>query len=190
MNKRIMPRYALVLYPLRTDFTLEEKSVLIRTLAETGLTGAGLGHAPHAWYAGEEFLSHISFLGCSPYIRLQPDNDNCAFTYIELIEHPQATFLSGVNLKAPRCRTCRQVFALNGMHDLEATTQLTCTNCQQAYSLPDWDWRQSACLTGVAVWIWEVFEGEAVPGDKLLRSLAQATAVDWSYCYIAVPDRS
>ena len=184
-----MPRYALVLYPQNPQLSISDRTELVSVLSGLGFIDNELDNQPNAWYAGEQFLSLITFLGCSPFVRFKPDEVHANFTYISMPQPLSEPMLhAGSNSKSPRCPGCKQANAKYKTSVDLHSAQLTCEHCKQSFSIEKWNWRQSACFARETIWVWEVFEGEAVPGDSLLRALRQHTGSPWNYCYIAVSD--
>lgn len=68
--------YRLLLYPV-----LDNMADIQPTLEQQGILGKQL--AENLFSAGERFLDHICFLGCSPDIELEPQADK-AFCYVQL----------------------------------------------------------------------------------------------------------
>jgi len=186
-----MPRYALVLYPQNPELLIEDKTALLRELVDIGLIDKTIPGEKSAWYAGEQFVSLISFLGCSPYVRFAPDEECSRFTYIswQTLDSEPALH-AGENLKPPRCPECKTAAESRLANDYQLDKELTCSQCLQSFPLQQWSWRQSACYAKETIWIWEVFEGEAVPGDVVMKVLEKQTNTRWSYCYIAVSEQT
>lgn len=181
-----MPDNALVLYPQNAGFCLPEKSSLFHELAKIGLLDTDIQGLNHAWYAGPRFLELITFLGCSPHVVFAPEKQGGAFTYIEMPDaFDMPRLISGMNVKTPKCPGCRQAHVAWQEWLDEPQGVQRCEHCGAELSVKIMNWRQSACLARQLIIIHEVFEGEAVPGDELLRVLHNITGTEWDYCYVA-----
>lgn len=136
---------------------------------------------PLLFSAGPEYLSLVSYLGCSPQISL---GENEEATTIRLSGiYPAARFMAGKNLKRPRCPQCRQTLAGQRLSG-DFGEPLCCDDCGCTSQAHAFDWRRSAAFGRVFVEISNVFESEAVPGEALTDCLQKATGEEWEYCYI------
>lgn len=168
-----MPAHYLVLYPLDPEWGGDSLSGLRHVLEQTGFIGEA--RQPGEFLVGTEYLSLVTYLGCSPQISL---GEAEIATRIYLREPDAAPRLNaGANLKPPRCKTCRQTIPL-----AVARLQLqTCPHCSRPLKL---DWRRSAAFGRVFIEISNVYESEAIPSEALLECLHEATGVTWDYYYI------
>lgn len=113
----------LVLYPVGPELVVPQPQ-LFELLSELGLAGEALQNECFA--VGEQFLSHVCFLGCSPAIELEPQPDQ-AFCYIRVPE-PGKLFSEcwpGRELKVRRksvlqCRTC---IVIGNIYESEAVPE-------------------------------------------------------------------
>lgn len=168
-----MSSHYLVLHPLDPKWSSDSLSGLQHALEHIGFMGEA--RQPGEFLAGTEYLSLVTYLGCSPQISL---GEAEAATRIYL-RRPDAMprLNAGANIKPPRCKTCRQTIPL-----ADAKLQLqTCPHCGQPLKP---DWRRSAAMGRIFIEISNVHESEAVPGETLLKCLHDATGVIWDYCYI------
>ena len=139
---------------------------------------------------GEDFLQLMTFLGCSPVVALgEPGLTGDDFCHLA-IEGPmaEARFVGGRNVKPPRCPGCGHRFDQWQEHvsaweaDREGY-RISCPECRTEKALPGIKWRQCAGFGRLFIKVWGIFEGEAVPSDRLLDSLQQHTGVAWGYFY-------
>jgi hypothetical protein len=181
-----MPHYTLVLYPRDAEYCFTDKTSAFHVLAQIGLLSKPVPGKSHASYAGPRFLELITFLGCSPHVVFAPEQDTDAFTYVEIPDAFDAPrLISGQNIKTPKCPSCKQAHqSWQGWKDAPCTQQ-QCEHCGAELSVTAVNWRQSACCARQVIIIHEVFEGEAVPGDELLRALRDLSGIVWDYCYVA-----
>ena len=59
----------------------------------------------------------------------------------------------------------------------------TCSSCGANAEASELNWRQGAGFGRFFMEIQNVFPGEAVPGDELLRALEASTGTPWTYFY-------
>lgn len=180
----------LYLYPKTPTYRVNH-STLIHTLTEHAFLGEALSSTRYA--VGEQFLSYVTFLGCSPDIELSPQPDK-AFCYIDIGSntHKDIHFISGANVKTPRCPQCRsdqqqlaQQLTKNGYQSL-----VQCPSCQFNFPPEQPNWRKSAVIATQWLRIGHIYEAEAVPTPTLLDALAMQSTTPkeehspWQYSYI------
>lgn len=174
-----MTDHFLVLYPRRPDWAPENPAVLVDALNAIGFLGAE--RSPGLYSAGPAYLELVTYLGCSPHITLGENEDATVIRISGIFDSPQ--FVHGGNLKPPRCPQCRKTLA-KPAPSLEANADLRCSHCGHGGKVCEFDWRRSAACGRIFLEISNVFESEAVPGDSLAASLAQASGEVWDYCYL------
>lgn len=170
-----MSGHFLVLYPKKAAWAPDNLATLEDALVAIGLLGPLRGDRRYS--AGPEYLSLVTYLGCSPQIML---GENEAATVIHLsgiFESPQ--FLYGDNLKPPRCRVCR-----NALASFNLTQKLRCDHCGYSGEAGGFDWRRSAANARMFIEVSNVFESEAVPAERLIDCLEATSGESWDYCYV------
>ena len=177
--------YQLILYPERVKARIES-SIIRKILLDIGFIEAT--ESPSRFHAGEQFLSLLCFLGCSPDIELYPQ-ENKPYCYIDIPEtQTSLNFISGKNVKAPRCPHCHK--DLRGLaktlHNQENKLSTRCEHCQETISPSTLNWRKSACFLHSAIIIGNIYETEAVPDIHLLDALKNKTNEVWKYSYIRI----
>ena len=116
--------------------------------------------SPH-FLAGNNFLSLLTFAGCSVNLSLESGPDGSPFTHVRLLGPlPRPILLLGRNTRPPRCPTC------GSRHPLWA-----------------WDWKGKAGFGRSFVWVEEVFPGEAEPTPAFRAALTGLTASPWRHFY-------
>jgi len=154
---------------------------LLVELHEQGLLGAALGDNRFA--AGEAYARLVSFLGCSPYFKTEPehpgDRDYC---HVE-VRGPWARprLIGRLDEAAPRCPHCRQTDRQWRHPTVDGVW--TCPHCGGEAPWRLLNWRRRAAFARFALALYHVFEGEAVPGPDLLKTLAAHATTPWSWCY-------
>lgn len=142
------------------------------------------------YLVGDDFLQNVTFMGCSPYLKVYPDNDHdtdfCRIAIpssigsVQYISNPQAT--------APRCPSCRKAGyfpdnIIEHWNIQQENAVVTCGNCQQSSHLYDLDWRRNAGFCQFYMRISNIFPKEAIPNEALLEWLAGLSKTDWKYFY-------
>ncbi|MEW6132057.1 MAG: hypothetical protein AB1591_02670 [Pseudomonadota bacterium] len=174
-----MADHFLLLYPKNPAWAPARLAPLLDALKAIGFLGTE--HSAGLYGAGPEYLSLVSYLGCSPQIAL---GDNEAATTIRIagiFDAPR--FVQDANLKPPRCPQCRKMLDKPAA-PVEAGGNLRCNHCGHSGNACDFDWRRSAACGRVFIGIANVFESEAVPGEALADCLRKASGEAWDYCYV------
>ena len=136
---------------------------------------------------GEQFLQHVTFAGCSPFIQLEPlENGGKEFCYLSLLgpfEKPELFLCS--NRSRPRCPSCKhrpdnwKQLSANWQED--PTHNWPCEKCGTLLSPLILDWRHYAAWGRLLVEIHQIYPGEAIPGNKLMQQLRHQTGIEWDY---------
>lgn len=179
-------QHRLILFPVEPRFVGDHQQ-LVELLQVQGLLGKSI--EPSYFEIGEQFLSLICFLGCSPFIELAPQHEQ-AFCYVHVPAiAPQPQFVAGKNVKVPRCLSCKTVFAalpaqlMAGVtHDVLA--EHACPACGEAFHPAARNWRKSAVFARTQLVIGNIHESEAVPDAALMQALQATTGIAWQYAYI------
>ena len=166
----------------------------IQTLGDIGLIGAPYRKDENRFLAGDRFLQLITFMGCSPYLELEPPpggGDNfCHVQFLGPLE--QTGFIYGSNTRPPRCPNCGRPcteWKSNIEHWWKhRDTPPACAGCGHPQNPMFWNWRRKAGSSRLFVSIPEVFPGEAVPVPDLITTL-QGDGGDWDYFYVQNPSR-
>lgn len=162
-------KFKLYLYPEKPDYQVD-LDVLISLLKKLRLVGNFLSRNHYA--TGGNFLSLLTFMGCSPNIELEPQDDK-PYCTIEIDSSKHAQFISGKNTKFPPCPHCRSKL-----------DNPTCSNCNKPINPAKLNWRKSAFIASSWIIIGNIYELEAIPNDQLLNVLESETGVKWKYAYI------
>ena len=184
---------SLFLYPADPAAEPPAAAAVVQALAAIRLVGDPLG-SPGMLRVGSEFLRHVTFLGCAPHLVLEPPADGgTAFSHV-VVAGPFAgpLLLVGSNAATPRCPGCRARLEgwrtlLSGWVDHPLEPGVRCPACGAAHRPVDLDWRDSAAAGRLFVELRNVFPGEAVPGEELLRALGTLRAGPWRYAWVAGP---
>ncbi|MEJ1435705.1 MAG: hypothetical protein ROD09_18160 [Candidatus Sedimenticola sp. (ex Thyasira tokunagai)] len=179
----------LILYP--TDSTATPPvDTLAQLLVEMGLAGDRQQDEGYVYFTGERFLQLITFLGCSPFVRMEPKDENdLDYCHIRLLLHSDAPrLLFGKNTRPPRCPGCGKGIGdwLNRLTNEAAPTGWECPNCSRPLEPAELKWRQQAGFSRLFVVIPGIFPSEAVPLPELLNKLSEMGG-EWSYFYAQEP---
>ena len=139
--------------------------------------------------AGERFLDLIAFMGCSPDIKLNPEENSREFCFIRLQSNPASIeFHSGEHPNTPRCGRCNTPVddwkrKIGARLEIEDNERWECTACQHAAAPWSYNWRKTAGFGRCFININNVYPREAVPQQPLLDTLHSHYGVDWQYFY-------
>ncbi len=178
-----MSNGSLTLYPIDPRVNLATVSQLVHHLAHIGLLGDPLDEAAVVFRVGERFLQLISFLGCSPYLQLDPPADGGDdFCHLAILG-PFATprLLYGEDTRPPRCPSCGA--AMRAWREEISSGNVGCRECGTRHPLERIEWRKHAGYGRLFVEIRNIFPGEAVPVDELLTRLQDLGCGEWGYFY-------
>ncbi|WP_457665314.1 hypothetical protein [Thiolapillus sp.] len=178
---------SLYLFPLPVLDVPPPVSVIEDLLQACGLAGKAL--EAHRYLAGSEFFRHITFAGCSPHLQLErPADGGWDFCHVSLItdrQPPQLHIAPGRS--RPRCPSCR-----TGVSDWkenlpawqkDSSQPWRCEACGQPGAVAMLDWRQYGFGARCAVEIHQIYPGEAMPGDTLMRLLSEGTGREWRHAW-------
>ncbi len=145
-------------------------------------------NAKTRYQTGENFLSLLCFMGCSPNIELTPQ-DNKPYCYVEIASTRQdQKFISGKNLRKFRCSGCKQIISnigkLINTGLVDETESINCPHCQHSFNYKNINWRKTGFIANNWVVVGNIYESEAVPDEKLLDNLKMATGTSWKFAYI------
>lgn len=176
--------YALMLYPNDPHFSLSQKK-LLPALASINLLGTA--QTRQRYLVGEDFLSLLCFMGCSPQIELFPHKDTQkAYCYIEVPEATENTqSIISKNVKAPRCPQCKANLGTWAQQlQQECIDTSCCPECGNMLTPHQLNWRKSAFFARNYIMVGNIYEAEALPEPKLLDHLENITHIPWKYAYI------
>jgi hypothetical protein len=179
-----MSNGSLTLHPKDPNTSPATAAELVRLLDSIGLLGAPLDPGNAVFRVGDRFLQLISFLGCSPYLRLEPPEDGSDnFCHI-LVRGPfdRPRLLYGEGTRAPRCPACGA--ALTGWRAQAGSQVIGCSACGAKHPPDRITWGKHAGHGRLFVEIRNIFPGEAVPVDELLSRLGELDCGEWGYFYL------
>ena len=169
--------FKLYLYPDTSDICIDEK-IIASLLEKKQLIGSKIAGDRYA--TGNEFLSLLTFMGCSPDIEIEPQDDK-PFCYIEISKNKVTQFIAGKNTKSAPCPHCK--IGIQSIPDPEEKSMI-CPACNGSIETRKLNWRKSAFVAKSWIRIGNIYELEAIPSDELLTALAEETGVKWKAAYI------
>lgn len=182
----------LVLHACDAGHALADENGLVDALRDIGLLGDAITTHPRAFYAGEEFLSLLTFLGCSPHVDLlpadEPQRQVGNFCHIRLhLAQARPLLRVATGKLRPRCPKCRSDVgdwqALVAQYAADETLSYRCPQCESESALPALNWRQSAGCGRWFVEVWNIHPHEAVPSERLLETMERVVGVTCCYFY-------
>ena len=182
-----MKNALLVLCPDEPSWTPPDDESLEQLLQSIQFIGEPF-NGDMQFFTGERFLDLIALMGCSPGIKLEPDDDQ-AFCYIRLIPGTESIeFHGGDRTHAPRCPQCRSVVTdweskISCWQESGAGAAWSCEACGHEAAPWDYNWRKSAGFGRCFIEISNIFPKEAIPQQQLLDALNSHYGVSWHYFY-------
>lgn len=182
-----MPQYSLILHPAGPGLAHVPVERIAAGMESLGLVGDAI--AQYDYLAGNRFLELITFMGCSPNIRLEPEEDGNTFTLIRFLSDEGAMMCMFSNaLRPPKCPQCRKPIphwhAASGTTGTNCTESTTCEHCDTAWLPWELDWQRQAGFGHCLIEITDVYPKEAIPLPELLDRLKEITGLQWSYFYM------
>jgi hypothetical protein len=181
----------LVLTPEDPYLKPEEPARIPALLREIGFIGDRLTDSDNRYLLGDSFMQLVTFMGCSPNIRLNPGEPGQPFCHLAIdgpSERPR--LLQGRNTTPPRCAGCRK--RLEGWQTIFETWQqetpgwqASCPHCGHFQDPATYDFRQSAGCGSLFLLVENIFPQEAIPSPALLHRLQAITDNrPWRYFYL------
>lgn len=180
----------LVLTPRDPTLSPQSLDPLIEQMRQIGLAGDAFDSPTNQSYlVGDDFFKWVNFMGCSPYIPMEPSTDGQPFCHVRF-QGPLQTpvIMTGRNTRPPQCGQCGKPMAdwQEACEDWINNQQaVSCSHCHASQSPRDLRWRKSAGMGRCFMIIEHIFPQEALPADGLMCTLEQATEIGpWVYFYI------
>ena len=182
MNTSI-PR--LILHPKDGQYIADNMASILQQLESIHFISQLINDSS-IYLAGKDFTNLLTFLGCSPDINLSPeDGDNfCSISIPDI--HQNSVLLGYTSTSVPRCPKCK-----HKIHDWKqhfhnwkkADYIYNFSECQTDTCVARLKWRQEAGYGKCCISINHIHPHEAVPSEKLLNALQQASNTEWTYFY-------
>ena len=126
---------------------------------------------------GAQFMRHISFVGCMPFLRVEPeDGEKICYLEIPDITAEPKLYLSS-SARVPRCPDCRQV--------VKVGDESECQACGVSWRRQQLLWgARLSCWTRQRINLHQIEKGDAAPSGEFLELLASKTGFSWDYCFL------
>ena len=180
----------LVLFPVDPEFRISSADQLIRFLVSCRFVSEldRAGESPSSMKPGENFMRHLSFVGCAPSVASDGDPNSYNTYSVELfVSDNDLTIIAGEHVRSPVCPLCgkraNDVLASDAIELLNDQVSWTCPECAVSMQIEKVKWRNKLAVARHYIQVNGVFEGEALPADKFLQDLENRTGTEWSYCY-------
>ncbi|MDX1344475.1 MAG: hypothetical protein R3179_01165 [Sedimenticolaceae bacterium] len=174
----------LLIHPTRTECRIDINKVLF-LLDSIGFISSNDAQEDGLFPVGERFLQLLTFMGCSPHVRLEPEHPGDEeYVYIRLIESASPLLLASDNSRTPACPNCRKP-ALSDWSVLEqGTAPLVCRHCGTKVVPETLRWRNDAGIGRFFIEINSIYPGEAQPVASMMQQLGETTGCEWRYFYL------
>ena len=172
---------SLFIYPTNPNWIADNPEALTKSILELGLAGESLKKDENSFLVGEKFLDHISFMGCSPNIKLENENDDGKFTFIRITTTESISALTSKHSFSPHCPHCKK--PEKNWRELLEENQIQCSHCHQTSDAWQYNWRKSAGFGRCFIEITDIYPKEAVPQPSFLESLQENFHVPWAYFF-------
>ncbi|MDH3970915.1 MAG: hypothetical protein OEU63_01955 [Gammaproteobacteria bacterium] len=194
-----MAAYKLILLPTEPQCPPLDCARLASELQAIQLIGEPVAVDNGVFYpTGKHFLQHISFLGCSPAIELEPPSDPAGlsadsaagkFCHVFLHSSTSLCLRADQQCPPPRCPKCRQPCSdwrttFSRGQQNPARTDWNCSGCGFSGQLTDLCFRKAAGIGHTFIEIRGIYPSEAVPTDALLNRLQRLSGGPWRTIYI------
>ncbi|MEN8212954.1 MAG: hypothetical protein ABFR19_01205 [Pseudomonadota bacterium] len=158
---------------------------MTQLLSHIGLIGSGIENLQNSYLAGEKFLQLITFMGCSPHIRFEPEDDrDKGYCYISLSSSNNPRLRASEHARPPRCHACRKPLGGEWQTAVTHEAAITCLHCGQQQYADQLGWRNDAGLGRFFIEIHNIFPGEAQPVPQLQQQLQGIAGSPWRYFYL------
>lgn len=183
----------LILHPSNPSDVPVAGQDTVAALRDVGLTSERfqLDSRRH-FVPGDNFLSLITFLGCSPAIEIAPPATEaledaagagrfCHILVGNTLPAPQLRTDSKGRARCPACHKTWPPFTKG--YQGPASIILACAHCHAQYPASQLSWRRTAGVARLFVEIWGIYPAEAVPVDSLMDRLSSLTNSPWAWFY-------
>lgn len=143
----------------------------------------------NSFFVGEAFFKYITFMGCAPAMRLEPETaDDRNFCFIHLNTHlSQPRFRGHHERFVPRCPECRRGLSDWPSHlknwEADHSAHFVCPHCGVQLSMPGLNWREKAAIGCSFIEVYSVYPHEGIPTPSFLTHLKSISGVDWKYFF-------
>ena len=175
---------SLYLHPVQHTYTIENISLFIKSLQDIDFISKKIENQAidNHYFTGTRFLDYIAYMGCSPTIQFEPNENNKNFCHIKIHLHDSEKLLvSNKQTRAPHCPNCTKPVSNWSKNKTDLT--IYCEHCNTDSKIEEFNWRKMAGYSRLFIEITDIFPKEAIPQQILLENLKQQTDIDWLYFY-------
>ena len=175
----------LLIHPVAPDCIVDINKILL-LLVSIDFISLENRRSNGTFPAGDRFLQLVTFMGCSPHIRFEPEHpDDDDYCYIRLIESESPLLLVSDNSRTPGCPYCRKpAIADWSLLENGQPNPVACQHCGAMSRPEELRWRNDAGMARLFIEINSIFPGEAQPVESLMQHLQQETGCEWRYFYL------
>jgi DNA-directed RNA polymerase subunit RPC12/RpoP len=164
---------------------------ILACLRKIGFIGGRMANCGNRYLMGNRFMQLVTFMGCSPYTRLEPGTPDQPFCHLVMdgpSEHPR--LLRGRNTTPPRCAACRRRLeewrtTYETWQRQAANRLAACPHCGHRQDPATYDFRQSGGCGRLFLSVENIFPQEAIPSPELMRHLREGSGNQaWRYFYL------
>jgi len=177
-----MPVSKLIFFP-KDPLQLCDSNIIFKALFDLKFIEV-IAHSKNHYLPGDNFLSLLTFLGCSPNINLTPtpEQTHCFVSLVGPTENPAC--LGYTNTCNPKCPNCTKRIANWKTANWQQTGELCqCDKCGTQVSYAKLNWKQECGFARCGFEIAHIYPHEVVPTDQFLEALLEKTGMEWLYCY-------
>lgn len=174
----------LVFHPKQATDYPHDVPGIIHALADIGLLGE-LHRDDDIYLAGDEFLNLITFMGCSPGVKLSPaEGEEYCYLQINAISD-SVRCLGYTSFISPQCPVCKQKIShwKESASWFDGSAIKTCELCASEKPVQSFRWQKEAGFGRFSFHISYIHPHEVVPSDLIFQALEQATGFPWVYFY-------
>ena len=166
--------FSLYLYAEQSADATVSTEKLIKYLSEIEFLDLSVDAQIHL--PGKQLMDYITFLGCSPSLKLGEIESTIRFFYFDHVNG-----LGGESIETIKYPLCK--------HQVDQPSKLLskfadnpywhCPVCGQEGKINEINWRKTAGFSKLFIEVSQIFPKEAIPSDKLLDTLLRFTKTDW-----------
>jgi len=172
------------LCPAQHDFKIDNLLSFVEKIRDIKFISKKIEtlQANNNYMTGDSFLEYISYMGCSPAIQFEPDENNKEFCHIKIHQYETAKLIvSNKQARAPHCPVCEK--PVKNWQQKKSDAGIYCDHCNNSSNIEAFNWRKMAGYAQLYIEITDIFPKEAVPQQTLLDKLTAITNVKWLYFY-------
>ena len=164
-EQRLSGDSRMVLFPADPLAAPTDAAAFVVALTTRGLLGEPW--RDDRFLVGQRFMQDIVFVGCSPFLRVDP-RDDLRFCHLQLEISEQPRFLRSADAGPPRCAEC------GAEVDERESGNFRCPDCDHELAAWQCRWRPGRAVHARSLLsIWTLQRGDARPTDELLAFLGE-----------------